>query len=147
MYVIKVINVANLDQKAQFEALNEIATMQMLDSQYIVGYHDSFIDDDGEPKINIVIEFCQNGDLTSFLEKQDGKNLTENLVWKIFINMCLGLEQMHNNEIIHRDLKSANIMLTKDKTAKIGDLGCAQNLRETPVQQSPKEERKKSDVQ
>ena len=58
-YVIKVINVANLSQKAQFEALNEIETMQTLESPYIVGYFDSFIDeDDSEPQINIVIEYC-----------------------------------------------------------------------------------------
>ena len=77
-YVVKIINVANLDQKAQFEALNEIATMQMLESPHIVGYYDSFIDDEAEPTINIVIEFCPNGDLSSYLEKQEGRQLSEN---------------------------------------------------------------------
>lgn len=37
---------AHLSQKAQFEALNEIETMQTLNSPYIVGYYDSFIDEE-----------------------------------------------------------------------------------------------------
>ena len=69
-YVAKTINVAHLNQKAQFEALNEIETMQTLNSPYIVGYYDSFIDEEeSEPQINIIIEYCSNGDLSAFLEK------------------------------------------------------------------------------
>lgn len=64
----------------------------MLDSPHIVGYYDSFIDDDQEPTINIVIEFCPHGDLFSYLEKLEGRPLSENFVWRIFINLCLGLE-------------------------------------------------------
>lgn len=109
--------------------------MQSLNSPYIVCYYDSFIDGEEKPKINIVIEYCHNGDLSSFIEKQDklekqNKYLNENLVWKLFINLCLGLEHMHSKDIIHRDLKSLNIFITKDQVAKIGDLGCAMNLNE-----------------
>jgi serine/threonine protein kinase len=44
-YVIKVIDVAKVPQEVGLEALKEIETMQSLDSPYIVGYFDSFIDD------------------------------------------------------------------------------------------------------
>ncbi len=68
--MIKVINVANINQKAQVDALNEIETMQVMNSPFVVGYFDSFIDDDDEePKINIVIEYCPNGDLSNFINK------------------------------------------------------------------------------
>lgn len=56
------------------------------------------------------------------------KYLNENLVWRIFINLCIGLEHMHSRDFIHRDLKTLNIFMTKDNVAKIGDLGCALNL-------------------
>ena len=42
--------------------------MQMLDSQYIVGYFDSFIAEEIAPQINIVIEYCSGGDLLTYLE-------------------------------------------------------------------------------
>lgn len=137
-YVIKTINVANLDQKAQFEALNEIETLQIMKSQNIVGYLDSFVSgDDVEPLINIVIEYCQVGDLHTYiiqyLEMNEKMNrghqhLGEETVWKIFIDLCLGLEHMHHMNFIHRDLKPLNIFITSQYVCKLGDLGCALKL-------------------
>lgn len=56
------------------------------------------------------------------------KYLNEFVVWRIFINICLGLEHMHSKNYIHRDLKTLNVFMTKDNVAKIGDLGCAINI-------------------
>jgi serine/threonine protein kinase len=55
--------------------------MGELDSIYIVGYFDSFIEG---TQINIIIEFCQYGDLQGFINKQV-KPLTENAIWKALI--------------------------------------------------------------
>ena len=134
-YVVKIIDVSHLSQKDQAEAFNEIETMQKLNCPYIVGYYDSFINEDiYDPKLNLVIEYCQNGDLFQFLEKKEktklkeAKYLNENTIWRIFINICIGLEYLHSLEIIHRDLKTLNIFMTRDNVAKIGDLGCAQSV-------------------
>ena len=48
----------------------------------------------------------------------------DNLIWKIFIHICLGVQYLHSRNIIHRDLKSLNIFMVKENYAKIGDLGC-----------------------
>jgi serine/threonine protein kinase len=123
-YVIKEIDIANVPEAIGVEALGEIDIMGTIDSPYIVGYFDSFIEDQ---RINIVIEYCPSGDLNSVVEKQliSGKPFVENIIWKIFINMALGLQYLHSKEIIHRDLKSLNIFMMKDNTAKIGDMGCS----------------------
>ena len=65
-YVIKVIDVAQVPEKVGIEALNEIEIMGSLDSPYIVGYIDSFIDDQ---KIHIVLEYCPFGDLNAMIER------------------------------------------------------------------------------
>ncbi len=52
------------------------------DCGFIVGYLDSFIDDQ---QINIIMEYCQHGDLLSYIKKQNGKPFVENFVWKVFI--------------------------------------------------------------
>jgi NIMA (never in mitosis gene a)-related kinase len=103
--------------------------MGPLESPYIVGYYDSFID---EQKINIVIEYCSQGDLNRVVEKQKilGKPFVDNLIWKIFIHIALGIEYLHTQNIIHRDLKSLNIFMVKDGVAKVGDLGCAKKIEE-----------------
>ena len=64
--MIKVIDVAKVPAEVGLEALKEIDFMQGLDSPFIVGYIDSFIDDQ---MINIIIEHCPYGDLNSLILK------------------------------------------------------------------------------
>lgn len=84
--------------------------MQSVESTYIVGYFDSFIENQ---MINIVLEYCPYGDLNSLVAKQKqlNKPFVENIVWKIFINIALGVSYLHCNDIIHRDLKTLNIFM------------------------------------
>jgi NIMA (never in mitosis gene a)-related kinase 1/4/5 len=42
--------------------------------------------------------------------------------------MALGLHYMHKRNFIHRDIKSLNIFLTKDNSARVGDLGASRRL-------------------
>jgi NIMA (never in mitosis gene a)-related kinase len=111
--------------------MNEIEVMLTMNSPHIVGYYDSFIDSDadGQPRMNIVQEYCAHGDLCNFLIKQDhSKLIPESMVWKLFIHICLGVEHMHFKNYIHRDLKTQNIFLTRDNIARVGDLGLAMKI-------------------
>jgi len=123
-YVVKVIDVAKVPEDVGLDALREIDLMQTMDSPFVVGYFDSFID---EQKINIILYYCSSGDLFQLITKQQQMNkaFNENVIWKIFINICLGMWYMHTNGIIHRDIKALNIFMAKADFAKIGDLGCA----------------------
>jgi NIMA (never in mitosis gene a)-related kinase len=49
--------------------------------------------------------------------------MPENKIMKIFIEVCEALRYIHSRDIIHRDIKSPNIFLTADGTAKLGDFG------------------------
>lgn len=42
--------------------------------------------------------------------------------------MCLGLSYLHKQRVLHRDIKTINMFLTKDNHIKIGDLGVAKML-------------------
>lgn len=147
-YVIKVINVGILPQEMQFEALNEIDFMQSVSSPYIVGYFDSFIENQ---LINIIIEYCPFGDLNTLIKKQKilKKSFVDNVIWKMFINICLGVWTLHSQDIIHRDLKSLNIFMASQSVAKVGDFGCAQRLSDQvlPDSKNPEiEQDKPSDL-
>ena len=101
--------------------------MGIVDSPFIVKYYDSFVSHN--TKINIIMEFCEHGDLHSFLKKLQGKHLNENKIWKFFIQITLGMHHLHSQNILHRDLKTLNIFLTKTNLIRIGDLGVAKILQ------------------
>lgn len=48
--------------------------------------------------------------------------MKEEDIWSIFYQMVAGLQSLHKVKIVHRDIKCANIFLTKDGIAKLGDL-------------------------
>ena len=104
----------------------------------MVGYCDSFIDG---TCINIIMEYCQHGDLCTCIKKQNRRPFATNFIWKVFIHICLGIHYLHSRNVIHRDLKSLNIFLTKDNSAKIGDLGNARKIDDSAANDEPGLER------
>lgn len=104
-------------QAAVFEA----KILAKINSQYVCKYYDSFMTEDS---INIIMEYCESGDLARFMKINKGPH-SEEAIWKFFIEMCLGLYYLHSFRILHRDIKSMNIFLGKDNVVKIGDLGVA----------------------
>ncbi|GJX27003.1 serine-threonine/tyrosine-protein kinase catalytic domain-containing protein [Tanacetum coccineum] len=86
--------------------------------------------DDGKEKI-IVYEYAERGSLDKYLRRSGITNSTS-LTWlerlKICVDAARGLDHLHNHAgehqtIIHRDIKSANILLDENWVAKISDLG------------------------
>ena len=128
LYVMKIINISQMDRRGQQEAINEVKILASLDSPYIVKYYDSFVED---KKLHIVMEYCDKGDLSQAIRSQMGRFLPENKIWKFFIQMCLGLEFVHSKKILHRDIKSMNVFLVRDDNIRIGDLGVAKVLANT----------------
>lgn len=57
-----------------------------------------------------------------------------NKVWYFFIQTCLGIQYLHARRILHRDLKTINLFLTKKGKLKIGDLGVAKEVKEGHTQ-------------
>jgi NIMA (never in mitosis gene a)-related kinase len=48
--------------------------------------------------------------------------MDENQIWTTLIQMVRALKILHNMKIFHRDLKCANVFLSKDGNTKLGDL-------------------------
>ena len=77
------------------------------------------------------MEFADDGDLLDKI-KQHQKyqtKFTEAEIWSIFIQLTRGLKCLHDLKILHRDLKSANVFLTKEGIVKLGDLNVSKMVR------------------
>jgi len=83
-----------------------------------------FEDDDICKKyLFIQMEYCEGKTLKEIIE--NNKNITEQEKWKYIIEILDALDYIHNNNLIHRDIKPGNIFLNKYKQIKIGDFGLA----------------------
>ncbi|XP_078078445.1 serine/threonine-protein kinase Nek3 isoform X2 [Mustelus asterias] len=91
----------------------------------IVAFIDSF---EADGHLYIVMEYCDGGDLTQKLLRQKEKLLSEEMVLNLFVQICLGMKHIHDKRVLHRDIKSKNIFLTKNGVVKLGDFGSAHLL-------------------
>lgn len=57
--------------------------------------------------------------------------LPEDIIWRYFIQVVMGLQALHHMKILHRDIKPGNIMVFDNGVVKIGDLGIAKLLTKT----------------
>ena len=75
-------------------------------------------------KFSIIMEYANNGDLFQKISRHQKEQtyLREEDIWRIFIQVVKGLKILHDTDIFHRDLKSANVFLNKDGTTKLGDM-------------------------
>ena len=71
----------------------------------------------------IVTEVCEGGDVFTLMREITGKGLEEPQISAIMASCLLALETLHSKNIIHRDVKGANVLLSMDGLAKLSDLG------------------------
>ena len=79
----------------------------------------------------IILEFCENGSLQSMIHKFG--TISENLAAVYIYQVLYGLDYLHREGVIHRDIKGANILTTKEGRVKLGDFGVATRLSELAV--------------
>ena len=127
-YAMKQINTRNMSHKERQDAVNEIRILASVVNPYVIRFCEAFVEDD---MLYIITEYANHGDLFKRLQrlKQRHQSLPEDACWIYFIQLCLGVQALHRNSILHRDLKSANVFLASHNRLKIGDLGVAKLLR------------------
>lgn len=75
----------------------------------------------------------KEGDLTFYIKRRAQKNdyIEEKVILNWFLQLCLALDCIHRQKILHRDIKTSNIFLTSNGTVKLGDFGISRVLENT----------------
>ncbi|KAM3146133.1 hypothetical protein pb186bvf_001790 [Paramecium bursaria] len=130
MYVAKKLNLASMKQKEQEDSKQEVALLQKLNHPHIVQYKDSFQE---QGTLIIIMEYCEEGDLQFHINRKQQKNETfpEKVILNWFLQSALALKYIHEQKILHRDIKSQNIFLNSSGFIKIGDFGISRVLEYT----------------
>uniref|UniRef100_A0A8C2QIE3 non-specific serine/threonine protein kinase n=1 Tax=Cricetulus griseus TaxID=10029 RepID=A0A8C2QIE3_CRIGR len=124
-YVIKEINISRMSGRERQESRSEVAVLANMKHPNIVQYKESF-EENGS--LYIVMDYCEGGDLFKRINAQKGTLFQEDQILDWFVQICLALKHVHDRKILHRDIKSQNIFLTKDGTVQLGDFGIARVL-------------------
>ncbi|XP_017533933.2 serine/threonine-protein kinase Nek4 isoform X6 [Manis javanica] len=125
-YVIKKLNLRNASSRERRAAEQEAQLLSQLKHPNIVTYKESW--EGGDGLLYIVMGFCEGGDLYRKLKEQQGRLLPESRVVEWFVQIAMALQYLHEKHILHRDLKTQNVFLTRTNIIKVGDLGIARVL-------------------
>jgi serine/threonine protein kinase len=135
-YVYKVINLVknqiyalkeSLTSDVEFLFKNEKKIFKILNNEcpYIIHFYNYILLPN---QINLELEYCQYGSLNDILKRAKKKNihLNEYEISSIIYMVLKGLDFMHKKNLINRDIKCKNILISKDGSAKLCDFGISQ---------------------
>ncbi|KAK4501809.1 hypothetical protein PRZ48_007618 [Zasmidium cellare] len=107
--------------------VNEIIVMKESRHDNIVNFMDAFLQEDTF-ELWVVMEFMEGGALTDVID--NNASITEDQIATICHETCKGLIHLHAQNIIHRDIKSDNVLLSSRGAVKITDFGFCAKLTE-----------------
>ncbi|XVE93924.1 hypothetical protein REPUB_Repub01dG0236000 [Reevesia pubescens] len=118
---IKVLKPERINTDMQKEFAQEVFIMRKVRHKNVVQFIGACTK---PPSLCIVTEFMSGGSVYDYLHKQKGVFKLPSLL-KVAIDVSKGMNYLHQNNIIHRDLKAANLLMDENEVVKVADFGVA----------------------
>uniref|UniRef100_A0A3Q2TI15 non-specific serine/threonine protein kinase n=1 Tax=Fundulus heteroclitus TaxID=8078 RepID=A0A3Q2TI15_FUNHE len=125
LVVWKEVDLNSLSEKTRRDVMNEITILAMLEHNNIIAYFNHFMD---KNTLLIEMEYCNGGNLNDRIIQQKGELFAEEIVIWYLYQIASAVAYIHKAGVIHRDIKTLNIFLTKTDLIKLGDYGLAKKL-------------------
>ncbi|KAL8718306.1 MAG: hypothetical protein Q9225_004535 [Loekoesia sp. 1 TL-2023] len=121
---IKVIDVENAEDEVE-DIIQEISILSELHSPYVTQYHGSYL---RGSDLWIIMEFCSGGSCADLMKPD---LIPEEYITIIIRELLMGLEYLHSDKKLHRDIKAANVLLGANGQVKLADFGVSGQLSAT----------------
>ncbi|XP_030465308.1 serine/threonine-protein kinase STY46-like isoform X2 [Syzygium oleosum] len=118
---VKILKSEQLNDTLQDEFAQEVAILRQVQHKNIVRFIGACTK---PPHFCIVTEYMPGGSLYSYLQKNRNVLKLPQLL-KFAIDVCKGMDYLHKSNIIHRDLKTANLLMDNHNVVKVADFGVA----------------------
>ncbi|KAL1106377.1 hypothetical protein V6Z11_D04G199600 [Gossypium hirsutum] len=118
---IKVLKPERINTDLQKEFAHEVFIMRKVRHKNVVQFIGACTK---PPNLYIVTEFMSGGSVYDYLHKQKGVFKLPSLL-KVAIDVSKGMNYLHQNNIIHRDLKAPNLLMDENEVVKVADFGVA----------------------
>lgn len=126
---IKILKAERLNDSLQQEFGQEVFIMRKVRHKNVVQFIGACTK---PPNLSIVTEFMSGGSVYDYLHKQRG-SMKLPMLLRVAMDVAKGMDFLHKNNIIHRDLKAANLLMDEYEVVKVADFGVARVKANTGV--------------
>ncbi|XP_071691409.1 serine/threonine-protein kinase STY46 [Rutidosis leptorrhynchoides] len=126
---IKILKTERVNNDLQKEFAQEVYILRKVRHKNVVQFIGACTK---PPSLCIVTEFMSGGSVYDYLHKRKGTFKLPTLL-KVSIDISKGMNYLHQNNIIHRDLKAANLLMDEHEVVKVADFGVARVKAQTGV--------------
>ncbi|KAI3689383.1 hypothetical protein L2E82_47339 [Cichorium intybus] len=118
---VKILRSEHLNEALEHEFSHEVAILREVRHRNVVRFIGACTK---QPNLCIITEYMPGGSLYEYLHKNH-RNLALPQIVQFAIDVCKGMEYLHKSNIIHRDLKTANLLMDSNNVVKVADFGVA----------------------